>query len=99
MKEILMNTGRRNAFSMFLNAAVHVTLVLATIRSFAPTAAWAQGPIERVPSGVVALIANDPDAPQDQQPTLDKQPFSKPYISGVAFQIHWSDIQPVMPFL
>ena len=41
-----------------------------------------------VPSGLVAVIKNDPTQP------LDPKPFRNPYISGVAFQIHWSDIEP-----
>jgi hypothetical protein len=40
------------------------------------------------PSGLVAVIKNDPTQP------LDPKPFRNPYISGVAIQIHWSDIEP-----
>jgi len=41
-----------------------------------------------VPSGLVAVIPNDPTQP------LDPKPFHNPYIRGVALQIHWSDIEP-----
>jgi len=47
---------------------------------------YAQKP---VPSGLVAVIKNDPGQP------LDPKPFLNRYISGVALQIHWSDIEPV----
>jgi protocatechuate 3,4-dioxygenase beta subunit len=43
------------------------------------------------PSGLAAVIRNDPTAP------LDLAPFSNPYISGVALQIEWLDIEPNDP--
>jgi hypothetical protein len=42
------------------------------------------------PSGLVAVIKDVP-----QNASLDLQALSNPYISGVALQIHWSDIEPV----
>lgn len=42
-----------------------------------------------VPSGLVVVMANKPQSP------LDLRPFDNPYISGVALQIHWSNIEPV----
>jgi hypothetical protein len=44
--------------------------------------------LKPAPSGLVAVIKNDPTQP------LDPEPFRNPYISGVAIQIHWSDIEP-----
>lgn len=41
------------------------------------------------PSGLVAVIVNKPGHP------FDLGTFNNPYISGVALQIHWSDIEPV----
>jgi hypothetical protein len=55
---------------------------------------WADPMAERasirkpLPSGLVAVIKNDPTQP------LDPKPFRNPYISGIALQIHWSDIEP-----
>ncbi len=43
-----------------------------------------------VPSGLVVVIRNTP-----QSGSLDSQALNNPYISGVALQIHWSDIEPV----
>ncbi len=42
------------------------------------------------PSGLVVVIK---DVPEDA--SLDLRALSNPYISGVALQIHWSDIEPV----
>ena len=51
-----------------------------------------------VPSGLAVVIANDDDngnpQPLDLAPITDPQ-FS--YISGVAFQIDWRDIEPFRP--
>lgn len=41
------------------------------------------------PSGLVAVIVDKPGRP------LNSETFSNPAISGVALQIHWSDIEPV----
>jgi hypothetical protein len=43
-----------------------------------------------VPSGLVVVIENKP-----QQDRLDLRALHNPFISGVALQIHWSDIEPV----
>src|SRR5208283_3435465 len=71
--------------------AVGVTLVLTGVLVVMPTSAMAQHEYSHrpVPSGLVAAIANDPTQP------LDPKPFLNPYVSGVALQIHWSDIEPV----
>jgi hypothetical protein len=42
------------------------------------------------PSGLVAVIKDEP-----QNPSLDLRALDNPYISGVALQIHWSDIEAV----
>lgn len=44
-----------------------------------------------VPSGLVVVIANKPQ----EKRSLDSRALNNPFISGVAFQIHWSDIEPV----
>jgi hypothetical protein len=49
----------------------------------------AVSPVQPVPSGLVAVVK---DAPQDA--SLDLRALSNPYISGVALQIHWSDLEP-----
>ena len=43
-----------------------------------------------VPSGLVVVIRNTL-----QSGSLDVQALNNPYISGLALQIHWSDIEPV----
>jgi hypothetical protein len=74
--------------------AVDVTLRLAGAVALFPMAAWGQpGPAGApaanvVPSGLVVVIEDKP-----QQP-LDLRPLNSPLISGVALQIHWSDLEP-----
>jgi hypothetical protein len=43
------------------------------------------------PSGLAAVLRNDPKVP------LDLAPFANPYISGVAIQIEWTDIEMADP--
>lgn len=45
---------------------------------------------DSVPGGLVVVIVNKP-----QQDRLDLRALNNPFISGVALQIHWSDIEPV----
>ena len=45
---------------------------------------------DSVPSGLVVVIENKP-----QQDRLDLRALNNPFISGVALQIHWSDLEPV----
>jgi Beta-galactosidase len=47
-----------------------------------------EGSLGAPPGGLVAVIA------YDSGQTLDAPTFSNPYISGIAIQIHWSDIEP-----
>ncbi len=70
--------------------SVHATLALAGALVLVPTATMAQhGYAQKpVPSGLLAVIANEPSQP------LDLKPFSNPFISGIALQIHWSDVEP-----
>jgi len=42
------------------------------------------------PNGLVVVIENNP-----QEDKLNLQALNNPYISGVALQIHWSDLEPV----
>ena len=76
--------------------ALHIALICAGAVALLPTVAMAQhGYAQKpVPSGLVAMIKNDPTQP------LDLKPFSNPYMSGVGLQIYWSDIEPVsMPII
>ena len=45
---------------------------------------------DSVPSGLVVVIQNKP-----QQDRLDLRALNNPFISGVALQIHWGDIEPI----
>lgn len=73
-------------------ASLAFTLLLTQISTAAMTQP-AQPPGstgQPVPSGLVAVIKNVP-----QSASLDLRALSNPYVSGVALQIHWSDIEPV----
>jgi len=63
-----------------------VSLTAAGALSLAP--AVAQRPYGPKPTGLVAVLVNDPSKP------LDLTPVSNPYVSGVAIQIHWADLEP-----
>ena len=64
--------------------AVHVALVLASaVPSWALTG-------NSAPNGLVVVIENKP-----QENRLDLRALENPYISGVALQIRWRDIEPV----
>jgi hypothetical protein len=71
--------------------AVRAALLFAFLLRLAPSPAMAQGGYAQkpVPHGLVATIRNDPRQP------LEPKPFLNPYISAVALQILWSDIEPV----
>jgi hypothetical protein len=71
-------------------AVAHAAVYSAGVLLLAPSIATAQrGYAQKpVPYGLGAVIKNDPAQP------LDVKPFSNPYISYVALQIHWSDIEP-----
>jgi hypothetical protein len=45
---------------------------------------------DAAPNGLVVVIENKP-----QQKSLDLRALGNPFISGVALQIHWSDLEPV----
>jgi hypothetical protein len=85
-KDMLIYSALNSTF-----LAVYVTLVMAGDLVLVPTVAIAQhGYAQKpVPYGLVATIRNDPSE------RLDPKPFLNPYISGVALQINWSDIEPV----
>ena len=80
-----------------VSLAVRVVLILASGLPLFPTAATAEpGPRRAstdnsVPSGLVVVIKDKPR----QNQGLDLRSVSNPFISGVALQIHWSDIEPV----
>ncbi len=75
---------------------VHVALVLASplwLFAAATTAecgqSWASTG-NSAPNGLVVVIENKP-----QENKLNLEALNNPYISGVALQIHWSDLEPV----
>ena len=78
-----------------VSLAIQIPLVLACNLLLFPAAAMTQENQPRastdnsIPSGLVVVIRNKPDQ------ALDLRSLSNPAISGVAFQIHWSDIEPV----
>ena len=78
-----------------VSLAIHIPFVLACTLLLFPAAAMTQENQPRastdnsIPSGLVVVIRNKPDQ------ALDLRSLSNPAISGVAFQIHWSDIEPV----
>jgi hypothetical protein len=63
-------------------------VLLLAMLPLAPSAALAQS--AQIPNGLVVVIENKP-----QENRLDLRALDKPYISGVALQIHWSDIEAV----
>jgi hypothetical protein len=87
---MLMHAAPRSA-----GLAIHIPLVLACTLLFFPTAAMTEAnqsrasPDNSLPRGLVVVIRNTPDR------ALDLRALNNPTISGVAFQIRWSDIEPV----
>ncbi|MGB7622402.1 MAG: hypothetical protein WBN92_08645 [Terriglobia bacterium] len=77
--------------------AVHIALVLAGALLLFPTAAMAEpgqpgtSIDNSLPSGLVVVIENKPQ----QDRALDLRALDNPFISGVALQIRWRDIEPV----
>jgi len=75
---------------------VHAALGLASASLLFASAATAESAPYRastpnsVPNGLVVVIENKP-----QENQLNLRALSNPYISGVALQIHWSDLEPV----
>jgi hypothetical protein len=87
-----MPQGRKGATSHLQQGAV---LRLTGKRTGAPENREENGPPcasteHSVPCGLVVVIENKP-----QQDRLDLRALDNPSISGVALQIHWSDIEPV----
>jgi len=75
--------------------ALPIALVLlSTLPLFPPAAIDAPGSsaptAHSSPSGLVVVIENKP-----QEPRLNLQALNNPFISGVALQIRWRDIEPV----
>jgi hypothetical protein len=75
---------------------VHVALVLASTLLLFPAATMAEPAQSRSstansePNGLVVVIENKP-----QENRLNLRALNNPYISGVALQIRWRDIEPV----
>jgi hypothetical protein len=63
-------------------------VLLLAMLPLAPCAVLAQS--TQTPNGLVVVIENRP-----QENRLDLRALDNPYISGVALQIHWSDIEAV----
>jgi hypothetical protein len=74
---------------------VPIALVLAWALLLSPGAALSAAAQPRpaanaAPNGLVVVVENKP-----QQGRLNLKALENPYISGVALQIHWSDLEPV----
>ena len=67
---------------------VHIPLLWASGFLLSPPATAADSP---APAGLVVVIENRPL----QKGPMELQALRNPSISGVAFQIHWADIEPV----
>jgi hypothetical protein len=84
-----------HASSRSVSLAIHIPLVLACNLLLFPAAAKAEAKQSGAstdnssPSGLVVVIRNNPDR------AFDPRALNNPTISGVAFQIRWSDIEPV----
>jgi hypothetical protein len=88
---VLMHRVPRSA-----SLAIHIALVLASVLLLLPTAAMAEPQPEAstsnsLPSGLVVVIEYTPQ--QDQ--ARDLRALNNPFISGIALQIRWRDIEPV----
>jgi hypothetical protein len=77
-----------------VSLAIHIAVLVCTLLLF-PAAAMTQANQSRaatdnsMPRGLAVVIRNKPDQ------ALDLRSLNNSAISGVAFQIHWSDIEPV----
>lgn len=77
--------------------AFHIASILASVLLVFPAAAMAEPEHswaprdDSLPTGLVVVIDNKP---QEDQP-LDRRALDNPFISGVALQIRWRDIEPV----
>src|SRR5271170_5386385 len=78
-----------------VSLAIHIPLVLACALLLFPAAASTEAnqsppPADNpLPGGLVVVIRNNPAR------ALDPRALNNPAMSGVAFQIHWADIEPV----
>jgi hypothetical protein len=63
-------------------------LLLPAAATAAPAQSYAS-PSSPPPTGLVVVIEDKP-----QEPRLNLRALENPYISGVALQIHWSDLEP-----
>jgi len=75
---------------------VHVALASASAllplaaAATAESAQYRASTANSAPNGLAVVIENKP-----QQNKLNLQALNNPYVSGVALQIHWSDLEPV----
>jgi hypothetical protein len=91
--DIAVILERRLTESRGAKLAIHIGWALAFRLLIAATAAGAQvaarGGDPAPPNGLVVVIEDKP-----QQPRLNLNALQKPFISGVALQIHWADLEP-----
>src|SRR5271169_3186959 len=86
-----MLSARRSA-----RLTIHVALVLASALPLLPVAAMPEPAQSEgsngnsAPKGLVVVIENKP-----HENRLNLRALNNPYISGVALQIRWRDIEPV----
>ena len=73
-----------------LGVAVRRTAAVAVWSLGATSTAVAQAILDSAPSGLVVVIEDKPHADR-----LDLRALKSPFMSGVALQIHWSDLEPV----
>jgi hypothetical protein len=78
-----------------VSLVIHIPVILACILLLFPAAAMTEANQSRAstdnsrPSGLVVVIRNNPDR------AFDPRALNNPNVNGVAFQIHWADIEPV----
>ncbi len=80
-------SDRRGARDLVLLASALLSFSIAATAETAEPRVPADG---SEPSGLVVVLENKP-----KQDHLDLRALANPFISGVALQIHWSDIEPV----
>jgi hypothetical protein len=73
-----------------LGVGVRRTAAVAALSLSATGTSAAQATSDAAPSGLVVVIENKPTADR-----LDLRALQNPFMSGVALQIHWSDLEPV----
>ena len=91
--DTVLTPGREVTESRPAKLIIHIAYTLAPQLLLVATTAVAQMPARggdpAAPSGLVVVIEDKP-----QQPRLNLSALQKPFISGVALQIHWADLEP-----